>query len=195
MSLPLARNRLHDAVSALCDPTWHQHHPLDSRYHQLRDAITDAHISGHARTPAATIIPCQIDCLKLKIKIDKRTQHHTPHTHIHNTPDRLQWLTTQKWRPQDTEHLETITAEIQSWAKEIDDLLTPQKPLNLPNPCPQCGHNWAHRKNDDGDIIRTRALAVTTAGALCRQCHAHWPVEKLAWLGHVLGTYTGEITA
>ena len=41
ISLPLARNRLTDAISALCDPTTHNGHPLDSRYTQLRDAITN----------------------------------------------------------------------------------------------------------------------------------------------------------
>jgi hypothetical protein len=135
-----------------------------------------------------------MDCLKLTIKIDQRSATITRGAHITSTVGRLQWLTTQKWRPQDIEYLEAMTAEIQSWAKEIDDLFaTP--PIGLPNPCPQCGHNWAHRKNDDGDTIRTRALTITAeTGAVCRQCHAHWPVEKLTWLGHVLGTYTGELT-
>jgi hypothetical protein len=192
-SLPLARNHLHDAIAALIEPTHCQGHELPSRYAQLRDAIADAHISGHTRTRAATIIPCQIDCLKLKIKIDDRTRRLTAGAPIRATVGRLQWLTTRKFRPQDIELLEAMTAEIHAWCKKIDDLFT-QKPLDLPNPCPQCGHNWAHRKNDDGDTIRTRALAVTTSGALCRQCHARWPVEKLTWLGHVLGTYAGGIT-
>ena len=193
ISLPLARNRLTDAISALCDPTTHDGHPLDSRYTQLRDAITNAHISGHTRTPAAHIIPAQIDCLKLAITIDRRTRTLTHDNN--NTPKLLNQLTTRKWRPQDTELIEAITAEIQSWAKAIDDLFAP-KPVYLPNPCPQCGHTWTRRKNDDGDTIRTRALAISIlTGAVCQNCHAKWPPQDLVFFGRVLGYQPQGITA
>jgi hypothetical protein len=193
-TLHLARNQLADAISALTDPTHHQGHPLPSRYDQLRDAITDAHISGHTRTQAAHIIPAQIDCLKLAIHIEQRTRKisYNPCTTVVGC---LKHLTTRKWRPQDIDHLQHITTEIGSWSKAIDDLFAP-KPVYLPDPCPQCGHTWTRRKNDDGDTIRTRALAITAAaGAVCQQCHAHWPPADLMFFGRVLGYRTQGITA
>jgi hypothetical protein len=194
-TLTYTRTRLHDAISALCDPSWHDRHPLPSRYHQLNDALTDAHISKHTRTQNSNIIPCQIDALKLKIHIDRRTAILTPGTKIKSTTGRLQEITTRKFRPQDTETLEATTAEIQSWTKAIDDLFAP-KPIYLPNPCPQCGHTHTHRRNDDGDTIRTPALAITViAGAVCQQCHAKWPPEDLMFFGRVLGYHLAGITA
>ena len=195
-SLSLARNELADAVTALTGPQYCDGHQLDSRYAQLRDAITEARVSGHTRTPAASIIPAQIDCLKLAILIDGRTAILTrgQKPRAITTTARLQLLTVTRWRPQDVEHLQHLSAEIESWAKAIDDLFAP-KPLELPNPCPQCGHTWTHRKNDEGDTVRARTLAVTTAGAQCRQCHTKWPPEDLMFFGRVLGYRLTEITA
>jgi hypothetical protein len=127
------------------------------------------------------MIPAQIDCLKLAIHIDNRTTILTRGTP--NRPssviDRLQQLTTHKWRPQDIEHVETLTTEIASWVKKIDDLFGP-KPVYLKQPCPHCGHNTAHKLNDEGDTIRTPALALTIEHnerppmARCQHCHDAW---------------------
>ena len=195
-SLPLARNHLHDAIAALIEPTHCQGHELPSRYAQLRDAIADAHISGHFRSRPATVIPAQIDCLKLVIHIDDRTRHITGAPCLSVTGC-LQHLSTRKWRPQDVELIETITAEISSWSKAIDDLFAP-KPVTvyLPDPCPQCGHTHTRRKNDDGDTVRVQALAVTAAaGAVCNQCHARWKPEDLVFFGRVLGYHCAGVTA
>ena len=176
-----ARNRLHDAIHALTEPTYHNHHPIPARYTQLRDGIANPAISGHHHTPAASMIPAQIDCLKLAIHIDNRVTILTRGTP--NRPssviDRLQQLTTHKWRPQDIEHVETLTTEINSWVKKIDDLFGP-KPVYLKQPCPHCGHNTAHKLNDEGDTIRTPALALTIEHnehppmARCQHCHDAW---------------------
>ena len=189
-----ARNKLHDAIRALCDPTWHQHHPVPSRYIQLRDGIANPAISGHHHTPPASMIPAQIDCLKLAIHIDNGVTILTRGTPNRPTSviGRLQQLTTRKWRPQDVEHVETLTAEIASWVKAIDDLFSP-KPVYLKQPCPRCGHSYAHRKSDDGGTIRTPALALTVEHdelppmARCQNCHDMWTgAQQLKVLARML---------
>jgi hypothetical protein len=91
-----ARNQLHDAIHALISPTWDNHYFIPSRYIQLRDGIANLAISGHHHTPPASMIPAQIDCLKLAIHIDNRVTILTRGTP--NRPssviDRLQQLTT-----------------------------------------------------------------------------------------------------
>jgi hypothetical protein len=87
-------------------------------------------------------------------------------------------------RPQDARAL----LEIAGYVKAIDDLLAP-KPIYLPGPCPQCGHTCTHRFTDDGQRVRTAALAVAAEhGAVCQNCHAVSPPDQLVFLGRILGT-------
>jgi hypothetical protein len=177
-TLTYTRTRLHDAISALCDPTWHNHHPLPSRYDQLQDAKANPATSGHTTTPPASMIPAQIDALMLAKLIDERTTTITRGARIKSTTGRLQWLTTQKWRPQDIETLEAITAEISSWTKAIDDFFAPN-PKFFTAACPQCGHAHAYHRRNDGERVKVQALAITVdKGAWCNHCHQTWTGEQ-----------------
>lgn len=200
-TLHLALTTLTNAVSALCDP---QPHPLDtgrtwldSRYQQLRDAIGNASVSGHRSSSPASLVPAQIDALKLTITIDTRTAIHVgqwENNLANTTPQRLQQLTDRKWRPQDTKPINDTATEIQSWTKAINDLFSP-KPLYLPDACPHCHHTHAYRLNDEGERVRTPALTVTAArGAYCANCHDTWPPDRLWFLGRVLGYRTEGVT-
>ena len=188
--IQMALRSLQTAVSALCDPqpaqlpsgryTW-----LPARYTQLRDAIAHARISGHTHTPFSSLIPAQIDCLKLAITIDTRSHRLNPTAS--NTPTALQHLTTSKYRPHDTHTIHSTAAEITAWVKAIDDLFA-TKPLYLPDACPHCGHTHGHRIGDDGETIRTPALALTVEhGATCQNCHDTWPPDRLGILARMLG--------
>lgn len=199
-TLQLAITTLTNAIHALCDP---QPHPLntgrtwlDSRYQQLRDAISTASVSGHNSSTPASLIPAQIDALKLTITIDTRTAIHVAHWEnqlANTTPARLQQLTDRTWRPQDTQPITNTATEIQSWTKAINDLFAP-KPLYLPDPCPHCHHTHAYRLNDEGERVRTPALTVTAArGAYCAHCHDIWPPDQLLFLGRILGYRTEGI--
>jgi hypothetical protein len=207
--LQLAKNQLAIAVGALTDRQWHPVGWLDSRYALLVDAVGNPGLTGHHRSQPASQIPAQIDAMKLAMQIDMGTiqlTHQTltqtlTHTRVcywppvEPTPHRLERLTNHTWRPQDTQHITTITTEISSWVKAIDDLFAP-KAIYLPDPCPQCGYTHARRITDDGQTVTVRALAVTADhGAICQHCHCHWSPDQLVFLGRVLGYQTAGITA
>jgi hypothetical protein len=186
-ALPLAKRRLSDAVAGLCAPQWQDRRPLDPRYTQLRDAIATPAVSGHRRSTPSSQVPAQIDALKLVLLIDGRTRVLTVFSRARTTPNRLRALTQIGWRPQDCGQLGTIAGEIESWVCAIDDLFA-IPPVYLPDPCPNCGQSHTHRLADDGQRIRTKALAVTTdRGAYCQSCHDAWPREHLGVLAGMLG--------
>ena len=188
-ALALAVNGLFGAVGAMINPRPYPRRSggydwTDSRYEMLREGIGSAMISGHGRH-SASLIPANIDYLKLGITIDTRTAELSPKPG--DTIVRLRRLTEAKYRPQDADHLQDVSAEIKSWARAIDDLMA-TKPLYLPDPCPHCGHTHAYRQADDGQRIRTPALALSIeAGAWCQNCHDVWPPEHLGILARLLG--------
>jgi hypothetical protein len=194
-SLPLAKHRLCDAVAGLCAPQWQDHRPLDPRYTQLRDAINCPALSGHHSGQPSSAIPAQIDALKLVMHIDDRTHVHTRFSQSRTTPNRLRELTQIGWRPQDCDQLTAVAGEIESWVCAIDDLFaTP--PIYLPDPCPHCAQTHTHRVGDDGERIRTPALALTVEkGATCQSCHDVWPPDRLLFLGRTLGYHPAGVTA
>jgi hypothetical protein len=178
-----AHNQLCDAIQALTAPqpatcqgriAW-----TPSRYNSLRDATTSrAH--GSTTGSSRSRLPCWIDALKLIIKIDTRiaamTETRAP------TPALLRGLARAQWRPQDTELITTIAAELEGFAQAIDDLFAP-KPVYLPDPCPHCGQTHTHKLTDDGQKIRTPALAVSVdRGAWCQACHDRFDPWFLARL-------------
>jgi hypothetical protein len=113
----------------------------------------------------------------------------------HVTVRRVRGLLEYGWRPQDARVLLEIVGELAGFVAAIDDLLAP-KPIYLPDPCPQCGHTCTHRFTDDGQRVRTSALAVTAEhGAVCQNCHAVWPPDQLVFLGRILGTAAAAIPA
>jgi hypothetical protein len=193
-SLQLALTALKNAVYDLTHPraelTAGQLRHLDSRYDELRDALTGGRSHG-THTAPSSVLPTWVDALKLAILIDERVHHiaqHLPRITEHDTPARLRHLTTCRYRPQDSKHLETIAVEVTSWSVAIDDLFA-AKPKYLPDPCPHCQQTHAHRKSDDGETIRTPALALTVEkGAWCQACHDTF---EIMFLARLLG-YTPE---
>lgn len=191
--LQLATNQLHDAIHALCNPQPHHHQGrivwLNSRYVELAGAISGQR-GGRGHSQPSSVIPLFIDALLLKMAIDSRTAEWDTDA---DTPTRLTRVSHHPFRPQDTEYMATITTEIQCWVRKIDDLFAP-KLVYLYDPdqpgkwatCPRCGHNEAFRYADDGQRVRTPALAVTPAGeAFCQHCHDRF--ESLGYLGRLLG--------
>lgn len=194
-NLPAARQRLHEAISALIDPrpypleggryTW-----LDSLYMTLRDALTDcrAGTGGHQ----TIALPFWADAMKWLNTIDIGVHHWHPQWPLSDIDEyptilRLQALDDRKWRPQDCAHINHMAANLEHWAIQITKLFE-AKPKHLPNPCPRCGAKTVHRRTDDDDQpIRQPALQITDAGATCGQCHTTWPPEQLQFLGRLLG--------
>ncbi|VAZ77484.1 hypothetical protein LAUMK4_05851 [Mycobacterium persicum] len=211
-NLPAARRLLADAISSLIDPQpWvdnNRTYWLDSRYHQLRDALTAQRV-GASHKPASKP-PAWIDAIDLLRDIDRRTceieqqvldllnpetRQQIPAWIIGDCDD---WPTVQrlrqvdgwrKWRPQDTALIGTITGDLARFITRIDQLFA-AAPKTLPDKCPQCGNSETRRRIDDGGIVSTSrvpALQITDDGCTCQHCKAHWPPDRLVFLGRVLG--------
>jgi hypothetical protein len=204
-----ATARLGDAVAALAADQAHPlpgagHGWLPCRYLMLRDALYGTRGAGGRRRQPSSVIPCWVDALKLLLVIDAWAaelecryppRYAAADDSDHVTVRRVRALLEFGWRPQDSRDLLDISAELAGYAKAIDDLFAP-KPIYLPNACPHCGHRHAYRYADDGQHVRTPALAVTAEhGAVCQSCHAVWPPDQLVFLGRILGTAPAAIPA
>jgi hypothetical protein len=200
-NLPAALCALQDAAHDLTGPRIDPAGPIPSRYTQLRQALYSARHHTNTRTVPSSVIPAWVDALKLLIAIDASAghlQHQWPappnretlyiaQYPEHPTISRIQQLAIQPWRPQDCPALTTIANQLANFAKAVDDLFA-IKPIFLPDPCPRCGADHAYRLTDDGQRIRTRALAVTAeTGATCLHCHDCWGPDELMFLGRILG--------
>jgi hypothetical protein len=135
------------------------------------------------------MLPTWVDALKLAIHIDNRTHAITawaPHCAEKTTPARLTHLVRCKFRPQDSQRLESIAAEITSWSQAIDDLFAPNPIYLRGEYCPRCQQSHAHMKTDDGQTVTRPALVITALGiAMCGACHDTFP--SLRYLGIQLG--------
>jgi hypothetical protein len=215
-NLPAALRALQDAAHDLIGPRADDGHRLPSRYAALRSAMYGSRDS-HARSAPSSVIPAWIDAMKLLIVIDRRAgqlEHEWPprcglrpccaghhdcalirsNASAYPTVRRINQVIVVRWRPQDADAVTRIADQLVGYAKAIDDLFA-AKPIFLPKPCPRCGADHAYRLTDDGQRIRTPALAVTVAGAVCLHCHDTWPPENLLFLGRVLGHHIeGVIT-
>jgi hypothetical protein len=204
-ALPAAVCALQDAAHDLTAPRYDPAGPIPSRYTTLRQALYGARDS-HIRSTPSSVIPAWVDALKLLILIDRRAsqlEHDWPPPRNretlyiarfpeHPTISRIQQLAIQPWRPQDCTSITTIAKQLAGDAKAVDDLFA-TKPIFLPDPCPRCGADHAYRPTDDGQRIRTRALAVTAeTGAQCLHCHDRWGPDELMFLGRILGYHQPE---
>jgi hypothetical protein len=104
---------------------------------------------------------------------------------ITNTPGRLAALEARKWRPQDTQRLETYSGRLEYWAKAIAALLDPQPVLHFSAPCPACQTRWVYRRMDD-ELLRQPALQITTQGCICQKCRYTWGPERFHILAGAL---------
>lgn len=200
-NLPAARQKLGQAISALIDPKpttrtlddgTHCIEWLDSLYDQLTDALPGG--QGNAtRTPQSSPPIC-IDAVDIMTRITTFTTAWEPRPNIDvsgETPPiaiiRLQTIDKRTWRPQDTQHIETITAEIEAWCEQIKTLLNPDKRWTLPNPCPACGTAIVYRRNSSGENVRQPALQIGPLGCVCQHCHHAWAPQYFQHLARVLG--------
>lgn len=181
---------LADAVDGLAGPQPRHHDGVlvwaPSRYAQLRGALTGGKRPGGRRRGGwSTMAPCFVDALKLLLAIDSRTAE-IARAHG-DTRELLEGLAVARWRVEDVRLIEAITGEVLGWVKAVDDLFA-SHPIYLPDPCPECRQSWTHRWNDEGQLVRAPALAVTVEhGCICQSCHATWSLDRLVFLGRVLG--------
>lgn len=187
-TLPQSKKHLTDAIHKLTAP---QHRIINntlrtapSRYHQLAQAL--AGTQGQAHAPAKSMPPLWIDATQLLTDIDTQTHHWVvmPGT----TPWRLNTLADKGWRPQDVDHVNTITAAVQRWCDSIDALLDPEHVKHITAACPSCGKKTMYRKDSAGETVRQPALRiVTNTGCECQACGAFWAPDRYLFLCRLLG--------
>lgn len=185
------QNQLANAIAALIDPRPETHNGdtiwTDSIYTELRAAVHGARAGSQTGGPAQSQPPLWIDGMDLLAVIDDTTKRWVRRGHgpEHPTVNRLRYIDGRKWRPQDTPVMADIAAQIGRWVtayrKLVDD-----KPLTLPNPCPNCQNTHAYRWQD-GERIRTPALHVTPDRCVCQACRTEWPAAHYGLLARQLG--------
>lgn len=175
----------------LHDPKATTHYAFtDPLYTQLRDMIAGA--QGTKRgSSARSMPPLWVDAADLLNTIDRTVLSWHPDTGPDDgnppTLRRLHQLEDKTWRPQDTNHVETMTTQILTWARTGQDLLDPPARKSLPNPCPACDQTVVYRKDSGGDTVRQPALQISQHGCECQHCHAIWGPDYFVHLARVLG--------
>lgn len=186
-NIQAARTKLGRAVQRFTAPRLAVYHDATvtapSLYHQLAAELGGT--QGETRTPAKSLPPCWLDAVQLKFDVDSQTLRwcNKPGT----TPERLQMLSFQTWRPQDHDHVTLMARTVDGWAEKYIALLDPEAVKYLTEPCPSCGKSIVHRRDSAGDLVRQPALKVTKLGCDCQACPAFWPPEKFLFLCKLLG--------
>lgn len=188
-TLPDAVDQLYRAVGDLVDeqkqyvqgrvrvaPSW---------WDRLTEAVAATGLKdGTSRAVAKSRPLCWSDALDLKVRIEDRAKSWIGGDSV---PARLRALASRRWRPQDTEAVQGIAAEVQSWRLSITALVEPARVKTIAAACPSCGQRWAYR-NFAGENVRNPALQVVAdAGCTCQCCRSFWPPENYLFLVRLLG--------
>lgn len=193
--LPAARTNLDHAITALIDPRPQTSHTgeiqwSDSLYDQLVEAIPGSYLgrSGAPKSQPPLWIAA-VDTLK---EIDTAICGWQPEILDRNpliraAIQRLGVLRLKTWRPQDVEHLQRITADLNRFTLKIEQLFTENHTKHLPAPCPACNTKTIYRTDDAGEKVRQPALQIGVLGCECMNCHHIWGPALFMHLARVLG--------
>lgn len=188
-NIQAARTKLGRAVQRLTAPHPAVYHDVTlwapSLYARLQDGL--AGTQGDTRTPAKSLPPIWIDASMLLQQIDRQTIKWAPIPG--ETTTRLQKLSFQTFRPQDTKLVTEIAHTVDGWCESILNLLDPQDRKFISGAaCPSCGKETVYRKDSAGETVRQPALKlVVSQGCTCQSCNAFWAPEKFLFLGRLLG--------
>lgn len=188
-NIQAARTRLGRAVQKLCAPRplIHYHHTLyaPSLYQCLQSDL--AGTQGDTRTPAKSLPPIWLDASMLLQDIDTQTIKWAPIPG--DTPQRLQRMASQTFRPQDTDTVNSMAGTVDGWSESVMNLLDPESRKYISGAaCPSCGKQTVYRKDSAGETVRQPALKlVVSQGCTCQCCGAFWAPDKFLFLGRLLG--------
>lgn len=195
------RDAIHDLIGArfqnfTLDDGSNRIHEQDCRYQQLR-----AHLAGQQGTGNSHVhrsMPALwADAVDVLRDVDATVTSWQPnpgpfdgdltHAPTPETVRRLRLLEARPWAPANTSGLVDMTASLEQWAKDIDDLLDPPPRIDLAAPCPACGESVAYRKDSAGETVRSAALQVSSDGCTCLRCHYTWTPDYFRHLADVIG--------
>ncbi len=187
--LPLARQKLTDAVSAFAapQPVWISGvcRWQDPLYSRLRSALQPRNQISRHRAPGERA-PCRTDVLTLIIDVDMTVGEWDPDGD--GALDRFGRLTARSWAPEDCKLLDGYTAQIVKWTTTAVELLGDKPPtLGIRLPCPSCGTKHVPGRNGVGEVVRRWALSISEDGARCAACNAVWLPDQFTFLARLLG--------
>jgi len=182
-----AKQRLDNAISSLIDKrphlldngttTW-----LDSRYRELREAITGHHIGQTGRNSEPQP-PVWIDGIDLISDIDKtvgKWEASRPEDSTYPTVFRLEVIGQRTFRPQDAAEINAMSADVERWVHRYQVLCDP-KPKHMSAACPACGKTHVYR-DSAGEQVRQPALQITVNGCVCQACRTVWEPAQFVFL-------------
>ena len=180
--LPAALDRLYAAVGALIDPVKQLHDDTvvsaPSLYEQLVGSIPTTKCEGFGRLQGRSVPPVWTDALDLRVEIDDKTREWQAGHQGATTPARLRAVAAKPWRPQDTDGVQQIAGNVESWAVSVQSLLAPAAVKHVSAPCPACGATTAYRRDSAGERVRVPALQIITQlGCTCLVCRHTWGPE------------------
>lgn len=121
----------------------------DPRLQQLREAIATTMIGGGGagRTLASERSPLSSDALHRASIIQSQISEWCRAVRVRPTRDSITDL--EAWYAANPDASEWHIAQLEKWAREIDDMLTPKQKWEITVPCPICGiKEWT---NSDGE--------------------------------------------
>lgn len=170
-ALKPARTKLNTAVSNLIE-----------RWNQLLDMQPE---QTPTRTTPKSKPPMRLD--ELSITEEIRTNINQIQPGPGDVIAKLYQIRAQTWRPQDVNHIETITHRFERWVERIDNLLNPHH-WHIATPCPACNASFVHRNDTTTDQpARQPALQIGKHGCECMNCHTLWGPNLYQHLARVLG--------
>lgn len=155
---------------------------------QLIDAVESS--SGGGTVPAAGVhrAPIGLAAAELLAHIQRTTRART----VADLGEHLRaWARDAgHWQTDDPARLLVNAALAQQWAADAHNLLNPQRPLTLAEPCPHCQRSIVHVRDDTGEVVRRAALQIDrndgSARCIGPGCGAVWTTEHLPLLASVL---------
>lgn len=187
-NITAARTRLGRAVQRLTAPRPAVYHDATvyqpSLWRSLLGELGGG--QGEDRSPGKSQPPLWLDCCMLITEIKSTTRKWC--TKPIPTEQRLQTLSFQSWRPQDTTLVEEMAGQVDHWCESIIGLLEPESRKFINAPCPSCGRTKVWRKNTAGEVVQQPALKlVVNQGCTCQHCQAFWSPERYLFLCRLLG--------
>ncbi|SFE55004.1 hypothetical protein SAMN04487819_11682 [Actinopolyspora alba] len=165
-------------------------HPEPSLLDQLRDAIAPG-TDRRPGTGAGSRTPISIEAHDRLAEIDAtstRIQQALASPPHRDVAERLRGIVATVTATTDRESIDTVTAHLNHWVREIRVLFDPPRRLHVAAPCPACQTRMVATTGDDGETVQTPALWVDgQTGCRCHACGHHWPTSHLEHLAAVLG--------
>lgn len=169
-NLPAAIRDLRSAIDRLIEPTPgylnNAYIEAPGLYTALRDAIS-SHITSGGRGLPKSFPPVWDEAFEQLANIDLMVGVWANGA---STTNRLRALAEHPWNVEQTRDVRSMADIINAWADDIETLLN-DSVKRIGASCPNCGAQFAQRRDSAGELVRTPALQLTAdQGCTCLNC-------------------------